>query len=115
MKGVTTLTARLKPQGLAGPGRSPLATSSASECGASGAWLKESEMTPTVTPEPFTPKSSRARFASSWLSPSVTTEPCGQFAASRVIGVISSFTPSTPGTAASLRSWLGSTATVSVW
>jgi hypothetical protein len=113
MNGVTTLVARSKPQGLFGPGRSPVATSLGSLAGAVSHWLKESERMPTVTPEPSTPKLLRARAASSWRSPSVTTEPCGQAAA--VKGVISSWTPSTPGTAATLRSCVGSAATVTVW
>jgi hypothetical protein len=115
MNGVTTLVARWKPHGLPGPGRSPVATSEASPAGAAAHWLKESERMPTVTPEPSMPKSLRARAASSWRSPSVTTAPCGQEApVPWVNGVISSLTASTPGTAASRRSRPGRAATVTV-
>ena len=107
----TTSTGVPLPQGLPGPGRSPLSTSWAASVGASVQLSNESERIPTFSPLPSTPKSSRAGAASSWLSPSEITEP--QVAA--VTGARASEALRSPGTAESERNWPGRAASETVW
>src|ERR1700733_4364850 len=108
-----TSTGAVDPQGLPGPGRSPLGTSPAAGGAAEASRSKESERIPTVTPLPSTPKLARALAAFSCVSPSDLTAPPQSLP--RTIGVSTSVTAPTPATSPIAGRSAGGAATVTVW